>query len=46
VNESLVTREELTSIFFAIHDISANVFRIRRLLEEDDDDEETGQDDA
>jgi hypothetical protein len=36
----LVTREELTGIFFVIIDISRSVDRIVQLLEEDDDGEE------
>jgi hypothetical protein len=38
--EPLVSREELTGIFFVIADISTNVKRIVQLLEEDDDEEE------
>jgi hypothetical protein len=44
VEEPLVDRQELTHLFLAIHDISANVEGIRALLEEDDDGEASEED--
>jgi hypothetical protein len=40
IDESVVTREEVVALLFAVNDISATLVRIERLLEEDDGEED------